>query len=497
MAVGIAQAGDSAPPRPRSPAEEQTTFQLADTDLAIEIVAAEPDVVSPVAICWDAQVALYVAEMRDYPLGPKSGTIRRLVDRDGDGRYESATIFADQLNFPNGVLATSAGLLVTAAPDLLLLRDTDGDGVADERRVVFTGFGEGNQQLRANGLCWGLDNWIYGANGRSDGQVRRPDQPTDQGVSIRTRDFRFRPDFSRFEAVIGQSQFGQSRDDAGHRFLSWNTMPVRQQLFDEADLSRNPQLARWAVHNLVDPGETGEVFPVAPRPQTFNRESTNHFNALAGLTIYRGDNLGEAYYGNAFVGESLSGLVHRRRLTAHGPTFIAERVEAGREFLASTDNWFHPVFLTTGPDGCLYVVDFYRRWVEHPQFVAGQWREKVEWREGFQHGRIWRVHRRDGKRPTTPTLAAAPVTELVAELASPNAWRRNTAQRVLVERGDKSAVPLLTKAAGGNDPRAAVCALWTLEGLHALDASTILAAPAPPILGRAAAGREPGRARLA
>ncbi len=125
---------------------------LADAKLTIDLVAAEPDVISPVAMCWDADGAMYVAEMRDYPVGPTSGTIRRLVDADGDGRYERATVFADKLNFPNGLLCIGDGLLVTAAPDLLLLRDTDGDGVADERRVVFTGFGEGNQQLRERTL---------------------------------------------------------------------------------------------------------------------------------------------------------------------------------------------------------------------------------------------------------------------------------------------------------------------------------------------------------
>jgi len=467
-------------PTARAPAAEQESFVLADPALLVELVAAEPDVISPVAICWDADGAMYVAEMRDYPVGPAAGTIRRLTDKDGDGRYETATLFADKLNFPNGVLCVRDGLLVTAAPDLLFLRDRDGDGVADERRVVFTGFGEGNQQLRANGLCWGLDNWIYGANGRSDGVIRRPEDPADQGVSIRTRDFRFTPDFSRFEAVMGQSQFGQSRDDYGNRFLSWNTNPVRQMLFTEADVARNPHLASAAIHNLIDPGENGEVFPVSPRPQTFNRESTNHFNALAGLGIFRGDQLGEAYYGNAFVGESLSGLVHRRRLDPAGPTFVARRVEQGREFLAAKDSWFHPVFACTGPDGALYIADFYRRWVEHPQFVVGEWRDKVDWREGVGHGRIWRVRQRDNFARRKPHGTAAPTSQLVLQLESDNGWQRDTAQRLLVERADSAAVPLLIKQTRAPHARTAALALWTLDGLHAVDETVLLAVLAHP-----------------
>src|SRR5262245_25111557 len=143
-----------------SPAQELASFQFADPALTIQLVAAEPDVVSPVALAWDADGRLFVAEMIDYPSGPKAGRIRMLEDIDGDGRYERATVFADQLAFPNGVLPWNGGLLVTAAPDILFLKDTDGDGRADERRVVLTGFGQGNQQLRVNGLMWGLDNWV-------------------------------------------------------------------------------------------------------------------------------------------------------------------------------------------------------------------------------------------------------------------------------------------------------------------------------------------------
>src|SRR5437667_11474743 len=158
--------------RSLSPEQELATFQFADENLTAELVAAEPDIVAPVAMAFDADGRLFVAEMTDYPSGPVSGRIRLLEDRDGDGRYECATIFADQIAFPNGVMPWNGGLLVTAAPDILFFKDNDRDGRADERRVVLTGFAEGNQQLRLNGLYWGLDNWIYGANGRSDGDVR-------------------------------------------------------------------------------------------------------------------------------------------------------------------------------------------------------------------------------------------------------------------------------------------------------------------------------------
>src|SRR5256885_14728458 len=208
-------AAESSEP-PLSPQQELATFHFANENFTAELVASEPDVVAPVAIAWDADGRLFVAEMTDYPSGPVSGHIRMLDDRDGDGRYGHATIFADKIAFPNGVMPWNGGILVTAAPDILFFKDTDGDGRADERRVVLTGFAEGNQQLRVNGLFWGLDNWIYGANGRSDGEVRWAEEAlpgvaagrATETISIRRRDFRFQPEAQRFEAVAGNSQFG-------------------------------------------------------------------------------------------------------------------------------------------------------------------------------------------------------------------------------------------------------------------------------------------------
>lgn len=479
LAGQVAKADE--PPRrgPLSPADEGATFRLADERLTVELAAAEPQIDSPVALAWDADGRMYAAEMRDYPVGPASGRIRLLIDRDGDGRYDDATVFADKLGFPNSVLCWRGGVFVTAAPDLWYFKDTDGDGRADERRVVWTGFAEGNQQLRANGLTWGLDNWIYGANGRSGGEIRRPGEPTSEAISIRTRDFRFLPDGRRFEAIAGQSQFGQTRDDWGHRFLSWNTIAIRQALLDPATLAAHPRLGSSAVRDIADPSDGGRVFPISSRPQTFNREATDFYNALCGLSIYRGDAVGEQYRGNAFVCESLTNLVHRRVLKSDGPTFISHRGEADREFLASSDSWFHPVNTATGPDGALYVVDFYRRWVEHPQFVSPSLGSEVAWREGEGHGRIWRIQPKISAASAGKSrrLSESSTADLVAELAHANGWRRDTAQRLLVERGDLESVPLLKKAAMTSPSgMARLHALWTLKGLNGLDEATVLAA---------------------
>jgi putative membrane-bound dehydrogenase-like protein len=478
-AVGIAAETSG---EPLSPQQELATFHFTAPSLAAELVAAEPDVVAPVAIAWDADGRLFVAEMTDYPSGPVSGRIRLLEDRDGDGRYERATVFAEQIAFPNGVLPWNGGLLVTAAPDILFFKDTNGDGHADERRVVLTGFAEGNQQLRVNGLYWGLDNWIYGANGRSDGEVRwttelessvnrQAGKPArQQAVSIRRRDFRFRPETKQFEAVAGHSQFGTAHDDWGNRFPVFNNIPIRHVVIEQRYLDRVPALAGTeTVVPISAPEDKGRVYYLAP-PTLLIPQASDYFTSACGPTVYRGDALGAEYRGNFFVCEPVHNLIQRRRLVSQGATFVAERTESGREFLASTDSWFHPVFTATGPDGCLYVVDFYRKYVEHPAWVADELKTTVPWRTGEAHGRIWRIRPKNGKpRSAHPNLSRAKSRDLVKHLEQENGWWRDTAQRLLVERQDRTVVPLLEKMARKSPSlHARLHALYTLDGLGAL-----------------------------
>jgi putative membrane-bound dehydrogenase-like protein len=458
-----------------SPEKELASFQLADPKLIVELVAAEPDVISPVAIAFDPDGKLFVAEMIDYPTGPGSGRIRLLQDRDGDGKYETVTAFAENLPFPNSVLPWKGGVLITAAPDLWFLKDEDGDGRADTKRVLFTGFGRGNQQLRANGLTWGLDNWVYGANGRSDGEVSGG--ALTNRVSLRGHDFRFRPDTGEFEALAGRCQFGLGYDDWGNRFLSWNTIPIRHEVLPERYLNRNPALASTeSLQDIIEPGDNGEVFPLAPPPLTFNNESIRSFNALAGLKIFRGTALGEAYRGNAFMGEALLSLVHRRILEPDGVTFVARRGERRTEFLASSDPWFHGVNYATGPDGALYVVDFYRRFVEHPDFVQGKPRNETPWRTGAEHGRIWRIRNREVPiQRARPQLSKESSSELVDQLRNPNGWWRDAAQRVVIERNDSAAAPALRKMATSDSyPLARLHAAYTLNALGSLNSETVV-----------------------
>src|SRR6266571_4331577 len=519
---GAAAIAEGPSDSPLAPHEELTTFHFADSSLIADLVAGEPDVVAPVAISWDADGRLFVAEMTDYPSGPVSGRIRMLEDRDGDGRYERATVFADKIAFPNGVMPWNGGILVTAAPDILFFKDTNGDGHADERRVILTGFAEGNQQLRVNGLYWGLDNWLYGANGRSDGEVgwvaqaiqpagsgdfrvarsgaereparsqtnsesagttelessvnRQAGKPALQAaVSIRRRDFRFRPETKQFEAIAGHSQFGTAHDDWGNRFPVFNNIPIRHVVVEQRYLDRQPLLSGMeTVVPISAPEDKGRVYFLAP-PTLLIPQASDYFTSACGPTVYRGDSLGLEYRGNFFVCEPVHNLIQRRRLLPNGASFVAERTGVGKEFLASTDSWFHPVFTTTGPDGCLYVVDFYRKYVEHPHWVADELKTTVPWRTGEEHGRIWRIRPKNWKPGNPrPNLNPMKSRDLVKYLGRANGWWRDTAQRLLVERQDRSVASALENMARKSpSPLGRLHALCALDGLDALKPEAI------------------------
>jgi putative membrane-bound dehydrogenase-like protein len=452
------------------PAASARTIHI-EQGFQVELVAAEPLVADPVSIAWDAAGRMWLAEMADYPTGGPAGRIRRLEDSDGDGFPDRASIFVAGLAYPTSVLPLRGGILVAAAPDILFLEDRDGDGVADERRVVLTGFGLGTTQLRVNGLIWGIDGRVYAANGRSDGQVRNPSDPVAAAVVISRRDLRFDPVTFRPEAIAGPSQFGHDFDAWGRRFLSWNTIHVRQEVLSPADLERNPKLTRTeTVAAISDHGDSARVYPLAPPPRTYNNEPTDHFNASCGLTVECGGIFPTPYAGSIFVCEPLTGLVHRDELVAgDGPQRVARRGEHGREFLASTDPWFHPVFARSGPDGCLYVADFYRETVEHPEYVPREIRASVDYRRGSSHGRIYRVVPEGAARQAVEDLSRLSSESLVDRLASPNGRVRETAQRLLLERGDASCTARLEASAGGSaGTLARVESLWTLHRLGRL-----------------------------
>jgi putative membrane-bound dehydrogenase-like protein len=467
-------------PKAKEPEESRRCFQVRE-GFAVQLVASEPQVRDPVAFDWGADGKLWVAEMGDYPSGTDGkgkpgGVVRWLEDADGDGRYEKSTVFLEGLNFPNGVLAWGKGVLISAAPDILYAEDTTGDGRADLRRVLFTGFREGNQQHRMNGFALGLDNWIYAANGDSGGTVKS--LATGKRTNISGRDFRFKVT-GEFETVAGQTQFGRWRDDWGNWFGNNNPnwlwhyhMPLRY-------LARNPQLAVGATHRNTF--SSNRCFPISAkmvRPN--NPQSYGHVTSANSATPYRGGLFGKDFARSVFISEPVHNLVHREVLVPDGVSFKSHRAagEEKSEFLASTDNWFRPTQIKTGPDGALYIADMYRLIIEHPEWIPAAMQSRVDLRAGHDKGRIWRVVPKGAKLRKIPRLDKLPTQQLVWALDHPNGWQRDTAQRLLIARNDPKSHPLLGSIAanmlrGKVLPQTRIHALHTLEGMNALNEKTL------------------------
>lgn len=467
-------ADEPKPAGPKSPVSPEESLRWFDLDpgLRIELVASEPEVVDPVTVRFDERGRMWVAEYRDYPNGPAEGgkplsRIKLLEDKDDDGRYETAHVFADELSFCNGLQPWNGGVIATMAGRIAFLKDTDGDNKADVNETWYVGFAEENPQLRVNHPRFGLDNKIYVANGLRGGAVTNPRDPKAAPASLRGHDLKFDPRTGKYEAISGNGQFGLTFDDYGNRFVCSNRNPLMHVVLEDRYLARNPSLVVPAVMNdVADFGEKSHVYPLV-QAWTTSIHHAGQYSAACGVEIYRGDALPKEYYGNAFICEPTGSLVHREVLTPAGATFTSKSPYEGREFLASRDPWFRGVYLDGGPDGALYLCDMYRAVIEHPQFMPEELKNRPDMRFGEDRGRIYRIVPKDFKRSTKkPALDKATVKELVAALDHPNAWWRETAQRLLYEKQDYFETALeIIEMISGESPQGRVHGLWTLDGI--------------------------------
>jgi putative membrane-bound dehydrogenase-like protein len=479
-------------PKPLPASEALQTLRVR-SGFKVELVASEPLVMDPVCFEWGADGRLWVVEMSDYPTGldgkgKPGGRVRVLSDTNGDGVYDEAAIFMEGLDSPTGLYPWRDGVVISAAPEIIFARDSDGDGKADVRQVLFAGFTAGNQQHRLNGFDYGLDGWLYGANGDSGGNVRAvtttggaaPALGTNT-VSIRGRDFRFHADTGAFEAIEGQTQYGRHRDDFDNWFGNNNPTWLWHYFFPDRYLARNPLLPLKTTKRLLaNYSNSTRCFPISRLLSRFNdAHSANHVTSGSSPTPYRDELFGAEFVSSVFICEPVHNLVHREVLEPDGVTFRSRRAtdERDSEFLASTDNWFRPVFARTGPDGALYVADMYRLVIEHPQWIPEEMQRRYDLRAGHDKGRIYRVTPTDAPRRAVPNLAKLSANELAAALDSPSGWQRDTAQRLLLERGEQSASAAIeSHAKSAKDAKVRVQALWTLRGLGALADEVVVAA---------------------
>jgi putative membrane-bound dehydrogenase-like protein len=471
--------------RPQSPQQSLTAINIR-LGLAVELVASEPLVASPVAIDFGPDGRLWVAEMYDYPTGPNgdfrpAGRVRVLRDTNGDGKYDQSTIFLDNIPFPTGLTVWRKGVLVCAAPDILYAEDTDGDGKADVVKKLYSGFGTDNFQARVNSLEYGLDGWVYGSCGLFGGTIT---SFNGSKLALGNRDFRIKPDTGAIEPATGHTQQGRPRSDWGDWFGCDNTHLAWHYPLADHYLRRNPHVAppNPAVNLPAGPDPT-RLFPATSHMQMLKRSGPPaRPTAVCGLGVYRDELLGGQFTGDLFACEPVNLLIHRFKLEPHGSTFAGPRApgEESAEFLASTDPWFRPVQARTGPDGCLWVVDMYRFVIEHPRWIPPEDLAKLDVRAGSTLGRIYRIRPKDHSPRPIPHLDSLDTAGLVAALDSPNGWQRDMATQLLLWRNAKDAAPALARLATSQRPETRLHALCTLDGLGALTPDLIKSAITDP-----------------
>ncbi len=477
--LGSARAADTSAmttAKPLTPGQALASLQV-EAGLRVELAAAEPLTASPVALAWDERGRMFVAENRGYPVGPgtnqpPAGIIALLEDTNGDGTYDKRTEFATGLTFPNGLLCWRGGLIVTCAPDIFYLKDTDGDGKADVRRVLFTSFGTtSTTQLRVSHPTLGLDGYIHVTSGLVASKVTCPEHPERGAIDLPRGDARFHPDTLEIEPWPGVGQFGLAFDDFGRKFICSNRNPLQHVVLHPRYLKRNPHLAfSDTVQDVAPPGDAAQVWPLSADhttaafiPSLMSTPHAGTFTSACGISLWRGGALPAAFANSAFICEPAQNLVQRQVLTPDGPTFKSAPATPGREFLASADTWFRPVFSATGPDGALYVCDMYRKVIDHPQYLPEFIRGTLDYEAGKTMGRIYRVVVNKPKPKTPmriPEFDVDRAITAVSLLDSTNAWVRQTTFRLLMERVSLNTLDLVafqTSVSAGSPAKRTAC----------------------------------------
>jgi putative membrane-bound dehydrogenase-like protein len=455
---------------------------VAESGVAVQLVAAEPVVFDPVAVSWDASGRMFVAENRGYPVGPETGVIAMIEDTDGDGRMDKRTEFATGIPYPNGLMPWRGGFFVTSAPEIYYLKDTNGDGRADVREVVLTGYmTNSTTQLRVAHPTLGLDGWVYVTAGLTGGKVTSPRHDGQKATEFKRSDSRFNPDTLAVEEYPGVGQFGLCFDDFGRKFICSNRNPLKHIVVHPRYLKRNKFFAFSKFdHDVAAAGTDAICWPLSEdtttagfHPRLMATPHAGTFTSACGISIYRGNLLPSSFYGSAICCEPAQNLVQRQTLEPRGGTFTGTPATKGNEFLASADSWFRPVFSANGPDGAAYICDMHRKILDHPRYLPEHIRDTLDYGAGNDKGRIYRLIGKSTRSRKLPDLNSAAPPKLVAALNNANAWTRETAFRLLTESKSPAVLKQVRKARLTN-PAARVAAYRLIANRSKLTDSDVV-----------------------
>lgn len=479
------------------PDQAISTFTLPP-GFKIELIASEPLISDPVDMEIDEFGNFYVVEMHGYPLDISgSGNIILLKDSNGDGQMDKRTVFADQLVLPTGVMRWKKGIMVTDAPNILYLEDSNNDGVADIRDTILSGFALSNPQHNVNTPMYGLDNWVYIAHQGATSTREYKKEFGDEGSEIifpkslnaprlpknaNGRSIRFLPDQKQIETLSTQTQFGHTFDTYGHWFGCNNSNQGYHEVIANRYFLRNPDLlSSSSTQSMSDHLNAPEVFPTTTHPDRQLLTDVGVMTSGCGITFYQGGAFPAPYDKNiSFIAEPVSNLVHVDQIKDNGTSFTASAILKNKEFLSSTDAWSRPVNFYVGPDGALYVLDYYRRVIESPEWMSEQAIKAGGLYDGSDMGRIYKITAENQKSATWTKgneLGNENTEKLVENLAHTNIWWRINSQRLLIDRKDKNAIaPLIKMGNNAESPEGRLHALWTLEGLGQLQEKQIQSA---------------------
>lgn len=476
-----------------SPEESNKLTQLP-VDFDIQLFAKEPDITNPIAMAWDERGRLWIVESVDYPNtftetdGASNDRIKICEDTDGDGRADKFTVFADNLNIPTSIAFSNGGVIVSMAPHFLFLKDTNGDDVADVRETILSGWSKFDTHAGPSNLQYGFDNKIWGVTGYSgfQGKINGKKTHFPQGV------YHFSPDGSNFEYLANTSNntwgLGFSEDNnvfistANNTHSAYYSMPAK-------NAQRIPVSDKPTVQPVQKIDGHYDAHPLTPNFRQV--DVVGGFTSAAGHHLYTARDFPKEYWNRiAFVCEPTIRLIHNAIIEKDGAGF---KEEDGWNMAASSDEWFGPVQATVGPDGALWVADWYNFIIQHNVFVPrqspsefilpfieqphGQGNAFISPLRDINHGRVYRIVHKNAKGTAAPKLDKKNVNGLVTALKHSNMFWRMTAQRLIVESKNKKAAKGLFEIInnrsvdeiGLNSP--AVHAIWTLHGLGLLDGS--------------------------